>query len=499
MSGIKQGLFQTLQQKLSPQQIQFVKLLQLPTTAFEERIKEELEENPTLEEGDNEGDDLELSFSEPTSESKENATDDNEEEFDNDFDSDNQQDFFEEYMSDDDVDSYKTNPDEERDEIPVAQINTLLETVQGQADLLSFNATQKAIAQVIIGSLEEDGYLRTSLDSIQDDLDFRQNIKVTLPEIEYVLSKIQNLEPIGIAARSLQECLTVQLKAMQTPKNTKDIQLCLLIVHELFDEFSKKHYEKMMRKLDVSESKLKELIEMITHLNPKPGESQGSSNIKTEYIIPDFTVVREGDDLRIILNSKNAPDLRINRQYQEILVDYEKSNKPSKEMKDMVTFIKSKIESARWFIDAIRQRQNTLMITMQTIVNLQKEFFFIGDESSLKPMVLKDVAERIQMDISTVSRVANSKYVETDFGLYQLKYFFSEGISTESGTEVSNKEVKRALKDFVESEDKHKPYSDDELAEMLNKKGYNIARRTVAKYREQLEIPVARLRRKLMS
>ncbi|MCS7075609.1 MAG: RNA polymerase factor sigma-54 [Bacteroidia bacterium] len=504
MKSIKQGLYQTQQQKLSPQQIQFVKLLQLPVTELEDRIRQELDDNMTLEmsESETEADNNEVMdntdmfpvTTNPTDDSSESELSDEENIPEN---NEKEEISLEEIMSYDDTESYKTiQDDEDRDEIPIPQYQTLIEDLQQQVNLLPFTDTQKQIAELIIGSLEDDGYLKIPLETIQDDLDFKKNIKVSISEIEYVLEKIRYLDPVGIASRNLQECLTTQLKAKRSSKNAQDVDMCLKILTDLFDEFTKKHYDKIIKKLHITEDKLKELIKIITSLNPKPGDTSTAASIRTDYIIPDFTVTIVDDNkLQVTLNSKNTPELRINREYQEILRDYENNPKATQAMKDTIALIKSKIESAKWFIDAIKQRQNTLLLTMNCIADIQKDYFLTGDESKLKPMVLKDVADKIGMDISTVSRVANSKYVETDFGTFPLKHFFSEGIATETGEEVSNKEVKRALKELIDNEDKHNPISDDELSQMLQDRGYQIARRTVAKYREQLGIPVARLRK----
>ncbi|MCS7029125.1 MAG: RNA polymerase factor sigma-54 [Bacteroidia bacterium] len=502
MKSIKQGLYQTQQQKLSPQQIQFVKLLQLPVTELEDRIKQELDDNMVLEIAENDTetdaenvetvDTFAPSITSPTEDTEEQENYEEEIAEEN----ENNEISLDEIMTYDEVESYKTaQDDEDRDEIPIPQYQTLIEDLQQQVSLLPLTETQKQIAEIIIGSLEDDGYLKIPLESIQDDLDFKKGIKVSIEEIEEVLEKIRYLDPVGIASRNLQECLTTQLKAKRNSKNAEDIDLCLKILTDLFDEFTKKHYDKIIKKLHISEEKLKHLIKIITSLNPKPGDTTTAATIRTDYIIPDFTVTAIDGNLQVTLNSKNAPELRISREYQEILKEYESNPKPTQAMKDTIALIKSKIESAKWFIDAIKQRQNTLLVTMNCIAELQKEYFLTGDESKLKPMVLKDVADRIGMDISTVSRVANSKYVETDFGIFPLKHFFSEGIATESGEEVSNKEVKHVLKELIDNEDKHNPISDDELSQLLQSRGYQIARRTVAKYREQLGIPVARLRK----
>jgi len=372
---------------------------------------------------------------------------------------------------------------------------SLHEQLIAQMGFLKLDERQKIIGRQLIGSIENDGYIRRDLEAIINDLVFSQNIETDIDEIEEILRKIQNFDPAGIAARNLQECLVIQLERKEHPDDPT-VQNAIKIISECFEEFTKKHYSKIQKKLDLSEDELKESVNMITRLNPKPG---GTSDglVKTQYIIPDFILTNTEGKLEISLNSRNAPELRISRSYSEMFDAYEKSDKKDKKLKDTVTFVKQKLDSAKWFIDAIKQRQLTLLKTMQAILDFQGDFFYEGDETKLKPMILKDIAEKIDMDISTVSRVANSKSIQTEFGIYPLKYFFSEGIATDSGEDVSNKEVKSVLQSFVDAESKKRPLSDDKLVKMLNDKGYNIARRTVAKYREQLQIPVARLRKEL--
>lgn len=483
----KLHLSQSLSQKLSPQQIQFIKLLQVPTAELDTRVEEELEINPALEEG------------------KEEEKKDSEEEFeDNSLDEENSFEDkdvnIEDYLNDD-YSGYKMqgdgnySPDEDEREIPLSGGISLHEQLIAQMGFLKLDERQKIIGRQLIGSIENDGYIRRDLEAIINDLVFSQNIETDIDEIEEILRKIQNFDPAGIAARNLQECLVIQLERKEHPDDPT-VQNAVRIISECFDEFTKKHYSKIQKKLDLGEDELKESVNMITRLNPKPG---GTSDglVKTQYIIPDFILTNTEGKLEISLNSRNAPELRISRSYSEMFDAYEKSDKKDKKLKDTVTFVKQKLDSAKWFIDAIKQRQLTLLKTMQAILDFQGDFFYEGDETKLKPMILKDIAEKIDMDISTVSRVANSKSIQTEFGIYPLKYFFSEGIATDSGEDVSNKEVKSVLQSFVDAESKKRPLSDDKLVKMLNDKGYNIARRTVAKYREQLQIPVARLRKEL--
>ncbi|HNP19465.1 MAG TPA: RNA polymerase factor sigma-54 [Fulvivirga sp.] len=473
------GLTQSLQQKLSPQQIQFIKLLQIPTAELDQRVEEELEDNPTLEEGKEEPEETQDDFEE------ENSTDD-------DLDVDD-------YLRDDDISGYKMQGDgdngEDRD-MPIAMYSTLNEQLINQLGYLKLDDHQYNIGKQLIGSIESDGYIRRDLDAIINDLAFSQNIETDIDEVEEVLRKIQTFDPAGIAARDLQECLLLQLERRADDQNV-DVIVAKLIIEQCFDEFTKKHYSKIMKKLDLEDEEyIKDAIELIRKLNPKPGGSSGGM-ARTQYLIPDFILTNDNGDLELSLNSRNAPELRVSRSYSEMLKAYDKSDKTDKKLKDTVSFVKQKLDAAKWFIDAIKQRQHTLLNTMRAIIDYQYEYFLEGDESKLRPMILKDIAEIIKMDISTVSRVANSKAIQTDFGIFPLKYFFSEGIATDSGEDVSSREVKNELKMIIEAEEKKKPLSDDKLEKMLNAKGYNIARRTVAKYREQLNIPVARLRKEL--
>jgi len=489
---LKQGLQQKLLQKLSPQQIQLMKLLQVPTVALEQRIKEELEVNPALEEG-NETDEKEEVSEDPFA-----SADDGDEEAHQE---QNRDDFnLDDYLDDDETPAYKLqannySPDDERKEIPFAGGITFQEQLKAQLQLRDLDDREYQIAEYLLGNLDEDGYLRRELFAIADDLAFSQNIETNEAELEQLLYQIQQLDPPGIGARDLQECLLIQLRRKH---QTVELKTAALILRDCMEEFSRKHYDKVARKLELTDEELRLAIKEILKLNPRPGNSESTSQKSTEHIIPDFILINNDGQLELQLNSRNAPDLRISRTYQEMLEHYSKTKKISgKEQKEAVLFVKQKIDSARWFIDAIRQRQITLYTTMQAIMQHQKEYFLSGDERQLKPMILKDIAEIVQMDISTVSRVANSKYVETPYGTFLLKYFFSEGLQTESGEEASSREIKKILEDAIGGEDKRKPLPDEKLAELLNSKGYNIARRTVAKYREQLNIPVARLRKEV--
>ena len=475
------GLTQSLNQKLSPQQIQFIKLLQIPTAELETRIEEELEVNPALEEG------LDAKEEEVDSTSDEDLPAEKDEDIN-----------VEDYLQDD-FSGYKMHGDgnygEDDKDMPIPMATTLNDQLMSQLGFIGLDDRGTIIGKQLIGSIEADGYIRRDLEAIINDLAFSQNIESDVEELEEILALIQTFDPPGIAARDLQECLLLQLN--RKDENDKEVQNATNILTHCFNEFTKKHYQKIIKKLNLdSEEELKEAINLITKLNPKPG-GVSSGLVKTQYRVPDFIIENEDGNLVISLNSRNAPELRISRSYSEMMDSYSKSDKKDKKLKETVSFVKQKLDAAKWFIDAIKQRQQTLLNTMSAIMQYQYNFFLEGDESTLRPMILKDIAEKIQMDISTVSRVANSKSVQTEFGVFPLKYFFSEGISTESGEDVSSREVKHILKSFIEEEDKRKPLSDDKLEKLLKDKGYKIARRTVAKYREQLAIPVARLRKEL--
>ena len=489
------GLNQSLQQRLSPQQIQFIKLLQVPTAELENRIEEELEINPVLEEGEEEGpeenDQDEKPEETPIDDSAENEPKEEtpKDEID-----------INDYLRDDDYTSYKTyndGDDEEEREMPIAMGTSLHETLMTQLGFLGLDEKQSVIGRQLIGSIEGDGYIRRELESIVNDLAFSQGMETTLEDVENVLKKIQSFDPSGIAARNLQECLLLQLERLDDGQDV-DVIVGKRILNECYEEFTKKHYSKIMKKLDLDdEDYIKDAIELIVRLNPKPGGEISGGNVKNQYVIPDFILVNSNGKLELSLNSRNAPELRISRSYSDMFRAYDKSDKKDKKLREAVSFVKQKLDAAKWFIDAIKQRQHTLLRTMRAIIDLQYDYFLEGDETKLRPMILKNVAEMIGMDISTVSRVASSKTIQTDFGIIPLKYFFSEGIATDSGEEVSSREVKQIIKDIIDQEDKSKPYPDDKLEDMLNEKGYNIARRTVAKYREQLNIPVARLRKEM--
>ena len=486
---LKQQLQQKLQQKLSPQQIQLIRLLELPAIELEDRIKHELEENPALEEGkdflddldrsENEGESFEVHDSDLTVEDSIDLGD---------------------YRTEDDIPDYKlrelTERAEKKEEIPFSVSESLNEYLLQQLGLRDLSERHVKIAEYIIGNIDDNGYLRRDLSAIADDLIFQAGLDVTEQDIEEVLSVIQDFEPVGVGARDLQECLLLQL-TKQDEDTTKG--LAIRILTEFFEEFIRKHYDKIMRGLELDEDIMKKVIREITMLNPKPCANWGDSTETTfSQVVPDFVVEAINGDLILSLNNRGIPEMRISREYTEMFEDYtnNKMNQTT-QMKEAVLFVKQKLDSAQWFIEAIKQRQETLQRTMETIISLQRNFFLSGDEASLRPMILKDVAERSGYDISTISRVSNSKYVQTNFGIYPLKYFFSESIQTDSGEEISTREVKAILKEYIEGEDKRKPLTDEELAALLKEKGYVIARRTVAKYREQLEIPVARLRKEI--
>jgi RNA polymerase sigma-54 factor len=484
MSSLKQNLSQKMLQKLSPQQIQFIKLLQLNTQDFEEKLEQELLDNPALEDTKNSDEER---FEEPPEE------DYSEEDYLKD-----DVDINEFLNAGDDDGGFHLNEDysnEDQRESPVVSQNTFQEYLMEQARATFYNETDLTLAIHLINSIEEDGYLRRELRSIVNDLAFNENISTTEEHLERLLIKIQNFDPAGIAARDLQECLLLQLYKKDYGDNPA-ITLAETIINEQMEAFSKKHYDKIKRSLKIDDEQLKSAILEIVKLNPKPGET-GVSNSKTQYIVPDFTVKNNEGVLEVSLNSRNAPDLKISAAYSETLKAYDSSPTKAQSLKDAVQYIKQKLDGAKWFIDSVKQRQNTLMSTMEAIVKRQKDFFAEGDETKLRPMILKDIANQVGLDISTISRVANSKYVETDFGIFPLKYFFSEGIVNDDGEEVSNREIKKILSNAIEAEDKKKPLTDEALMELLKEKGYNIARRTVAKYREQLNIPVARLRKEL--
>lgn len=489
---LRQNLQQKLLQKLSPQQIQFIKLLQVPTVSLDTRIKEELEDNPALE-------DLSLAnMNEPVEEYPDRDPD--EESFSADDSQDSMDEFnVDDYLQDDNLNDYGSkydqngDDDDDRKEIPIAIQSSFFESLQAQLDLVPLPDHDFRIGQQIIGSLDDDGYLRRPIASLIDDLAFSQNVFAEEDEVLEMLKVIQSFDPAGVGARDLQECLLIQLrKRDQTPVILKAMR----VVEDYLDEFTKKHYDKLERSLNMDSDELKDVVAEILKLNPKPGDSNAVTT-KQLQIIPDFHISNNDGTLVLTLNSQNAPELRVSRSYQEMFEHYDKSSQKDKKLKEAVQFVKQKLDSAKWFIDAIKQRQQTLLKTMNAIMNYQYEYFLTGDDKNLRPMILKDIADRIGMDISTVSRVANSKYVQTEFGTFLLKSFFSEAIQMDSGEEVSNKEVKKILEECIGKEDKRRPLADEKLTEILKEKGYNIARRTVAKYREAMNIPVARLRKEL--
>jgi len=494
--ALSQNLQQKLLQKLSPQQIQLMKLLQVPTANLETRIKEEMEENPALE--------LDEDIHDEFEEGKDEFTENGEEEYEEPDGSESEYENLDvsDYVQDgdDDIADYKLKDDNypEEDEgrqLPHKSESSFFDMLINQLGLLKLDEKEKKISIQLIGSIDEDGYLRRETSAIVDDLAFRQNVDASEAEVEAVIKKIQQFDPPGVAARDLKECLQIQLQRLKD--EGKNVDTALLAIKKYFEEFTKKHYEKIQRGLNLTDEQLKDVMLQITRLNPKPGGSVTVVNKAENYVVPDFFIYNNAGKLELTLNSRNAPELRISEGYRDMLKEYDRGAKKDKRQKEAVMFIKQKIDSAKWFIDAIKQRQQTLLHTMTAIMNHQEEFFFTGDETNLRPMILKDIAEKTNLDISTVSRVANSKFVQTEFGTYRLKFFFSESLSTESGEEVSTREVKKILSDLIEFEEKKHPLSDERLTEMLQEKGYNIARRTVAKYREQLNIPVARLRKEL--
>ena len=479
--ALKQYLTLKTEQRLSPQQIQLMKLLQVPTLELDQRIKQELEENPALEEGSDEEEDFQ---------EEDEFEDANEEEDDFDI-----SDYFDEDVADYKTQANNTSKDDEERVVPLSGEQSYQERLSEQLHLLTLNDKQFMIADILIGNLDESGYLSREITAIVDDLAFSLNIDAEVSEIETVLFLIQSLDPAGVGARNLRECLLIQIKRRQD--NSINRARAKRILEQCFEEFTKKHYDKIAKKLNVDEEELKQAINEILKLNPKPGGSMKESAKNYQQIIPDFLLIENEGALELTLNSRNAPELKISKEYEMMLRAYAEGAKTSKTDKQAVTFVKHKLDSAMWFIDAIKQRQQTLLLTMNAIMRYQERFFMSGDETKLRPMILKDIAEIVSLDISTVSRVANSKYIQTNFGVFPLKYFFSESLSTDSGEEVSTREVKQILLNAIENEDKHNPLPDEKLMEVLNEKGYNIARRTVAKYREQLNLPVARMRKKL--
>ncbi|WP_445383169.1 RNA polymerase factor sigma-54 [Robiginitalea sp. IMCC43444] len=484
---LKQHLQFKLSQKLSPQQIQLMKLIQLPTQAFEQRLKQELEENPALEPGKEDPvsveDDYQDSYDEGDEGEVINADEIN----------------IDDYLSDDEIPDYRTRAnnysgDDEEKQIPYAAGISFNQYLLNQLNTEYLSDEEWSIAEFLVGSVDESGYIRRPISDIMDDLAFTQNIFTDEQTIRQVLKKVQQLDPPGVGARSLDECLLLQLERKES---SPSIEMAMEILKKSFEHFSKKHYQKLLQKHDISEEELKEAIGEIEKLNPKPGGSYSGSNKIVEHIVPDFSIRIVDGELELSLNGRNAPELHVSKEYSNMLAGYKNARDKSKSQKDAVMFIKQKLDAAKWFIDAIKQRQQTLYVTMDAIMNYQQEYFLTGDERNLRPMILKDIADLIGMDVSTVSRVANSKYVDTPYGTKLIKDYFSESMKNEQGEDVSTKEIKKILETVIRDEEKRKPLTDDKLAKILKEKGYPIARRTVAKYREQLGIPVARLRKEI--
>lgn len=486
--ALKQQLQQKQQQRLSPLQMQVIKLTELPNIELEEKIKQELVDNPALEEGQDTPEDTQDILEDNTLDDSDNIT---QEEI-----------AMGDYLTEDDIPDYsfsaKNTSSEStvREEIPFSSAESLHESLIEQLHLTELDDDSTKIAEYVIGNIDENGYLDRPLSAIADDLLFQQNLDVPQERIEKILHIIQSFDPAGVGAQDLQQCLLLQLERMSA---NETVENATIILQKYFDDFSKRHYDKIKRSLSLNDDELKNIIHLITTLNPKPGNNWGDALSQTmNTVIPDFIVESYNGEVFMSLNNRNIPELRVNREYSEMLRGYtENKQGMTNEAKNAALFVKQKLDSARWFIDAIRQRQETLQRTMQAIVDMQYNFFLTGDESTLRPMILKDIAEKAGYDISTISRVSNSKYVQTNFGVYPLKYFFSESMQNDAGEEVSSREVKAILRECIENEDTKKPLTDDKLAEILKEKGYIIARRTVAKYREQMNIPVARLRKNI--
>ena len=486
---LKQQLNFKLSQKLSPQQIQLMKLIQLPTQAFEQRISQEMEENPALE-GGKEDEDPYDDFS--NEDAYEEDYNDGSEVIETDINVDD-------YLSDDETPSYKLSAnnysaDDEEKQTPYASGTSFNQHLLQQLNTYRLDDEEEEIAQFLVGSVDESGYIRRDIQDIVDDLAFTQNVYTSEEKVEKVLKIVQELDPPGVAARDLQECLFLQLERKEP---TAEVELATAIIKESFDHFSKKHYKKLLQKFDITEDQLRDAIHEIEGLNPKPGGTFSGNTRMVEHVVPDFAIKIVDGELELTLNGRNAPELHVSREYTNMLKGYKESKDKSKSQKDAVMFIKQKLDAAKWFIDAIKQRQQTLFVTMNSIMHHQKEYFLTGDERKLKPMILKDIADKIDMDVSTVSRVANSKYVDTPYGTKLIKEFFSESMKNDQGEDVSTREIKKILEITISEENKKKPLTDDKLAKILKEKGYPIARRTVAKYREQLDMPVARLRKEI--
>lgn len=484
---LKQHLQFKLSQKLSPQQIQLMKLIQLPTQAFEQRLKQELEENPALESGKQESSEYDDDIQDTYDDSLDNESISTEEIN------------IDDYLSDDEIPDYRTQAnnysvDDDEKSVPYAAGISFNQYLLNQLSTVYLDDEEWAIAEFLVGSVDESGYIRRPLSDITDDLAFTQNIYTDEKAVEQVLKTVQELDPPGVAARSLGECLILQLKRKSS---TPAIEMAISILEKSFEHFSKKHYSRLLQKFNISEDELKDAMGEIEKLNPKPGGSYAGNNRIIEHVVPDFSIKIIDGELDLTLNGRNAPELHVSKDYNNMLRGFKETKEKTKEQKDTVLFIKQKLDAAKWFIEAIRQRQQTLYVTMNAIMAHQKEYFLTGDERKLKPMILKDIADTIHMDVSTVSRVANSKYVDTPYGTKLIKEFFSESMKNEQGEDVSTREIKKILETLIKEEEKKKPLTDDKLAKLLKEKGYPIARRTVAKYREQLGIPVARLRKQI--
>lgn len=506
---LDQKLLQKQQQKLSPQQIQVIKMLEIPTVELDTRIKEEIEANPALEVDDtDEPDDNQEKLDSNETDSDSDSDNGNDDDFSgNDDDgspseTDKNDEFdIDDYFNEDEYSNYKysvnnTSPDQENKDIPFSGGNSFQENLKSQLGLLNLSEDDMAIADFIIGNIDEDGYLRRDLESISDDILLLQNKSVSVEDLQRILSAIQTLDPAGIGATTLQECLLLQV---ERKTKTPETLTAKAILRDFYEEFTKKHYDKILQGLEIQEEDLKAAMDVILKLNPKPGNGTADSYAKTinQTILPDFLLENVNDELVLSINSRNIPNLKVSKTYVNMLQEYAPTQKSNAKEREAFDFIKQKLDSAKWFIDAIKQRNNTLLSTMKVIFDFQKEFFTTGDETKLKPMILKDIADRTGLDISTISRVANSKHIQTPYGIYSLKYFFSEGLQTESGEEASSRQIKQILQDTIAEENKKKPYTDEQLADVLKTKGYIIARRTIAKYREQLGLPVGRLRKEL--
>ncbi len=484
---LKQYLQFKLSQKLSPQQIQLMKLIQLPTQAFEQRLKQEIEENPALEKGKETTEEFDDTFDNSSDEFNDNETIAADEIN------------IDDYLSDDEIPEYRLQAnnysvDDDDKTVPYASGISFTQHLTNQLSTFRLNDDELKIAQFLVGSVDESGYIRRALTDITDDLAFTQNVFTTEEAIEKVLKTVQQLDPAGVGARNLKECLLIQLTRKT---QTLNVELAITIIEKYFEQFTKKHYQKLIQKLAIDEAQLKDVISEIERLNPKPGSSYSGHTKMIEHIVPDFTIKITEGELELTLNGRNAPELHVSREYSNMLKGYKDAKQKSKSQKDAVLFIKQKLDGAKWFIEAIKQRQQTLYVTMAAIMDYQKDYFLSGDERQLKPMILKDIADTINMDVSTISRVANSKYVDTPYGTKLVKEFFSESMKNDQGEDVSTREIKKILETVIEGESKKKPLTDDKLSKILKEKGYPIARRTVAKYREQLDIPVARLRKQI--